>query len=168
MPATIGPGSSGDDVKRLQRVLVRMLLWNPFGPITGVFDSSLETSVKSFQQDNGLTADGIVGPVTWAKLPPYREASPTLRTGSTGPAVAWLQQALSGKDVQVQFPPYAGAVDGIFGPLTESATRALQTWANGSGSATGVVDDDTWFLWMTPGTAQQLTLEAACGLLRAL
>ena len=49
MPATIGPGSTGDDVKRLQRVLARHLLWNPFGPITGVFDASLETSVKAFQ-----------------------------------------------------------------------------------------------------------------------
>jgi peptidoglycan hydrolase-like protein with peptidoglycan-binding domain len=166
MPATIGPGSSGDDVKRLQRVLARMLLWNPFGPITGVFDASLETSVKSFQQDNGLTPDGIVGPTTWAKLPSYREASPTLRTGSMGPAVAWLQQALSGEDVLVQFQPYAGAIDGIFGPLTEQATRALQAWANVA--VTGIVDDDTWFVWMTPGSAQQLTLEAACGLLRDL
>jgi peptidoglycan hydrolase-like protein with peptidoglycan-binding domain len=166
MPATIGPGSSGDDVKRLQRVLSRMLLWNPFGPITGVFDSSLEASVKDFQQANGLTADGIVGAATWAKLPPYREASPTLRIGSTGPAVAWLQQALSGADVLVQFEPYTGAIDGIFGPVTENATRALQTWAEVT--PTGVVDDTTWFVWMTPGTAQQLTLEAACGLLRAL
>jgi peptidoglycan hydrolase-like protein with peptidoglycan-binding domain len=166
MPATIGPGSSGDDVKRLQRVLARMLLWNPFGPITGIFDASLETSVKSFQQNNGLTADGIVGPSTWAKLPPYREASPTLRVGSAGPAVAWLQQALSGQDVLVQFQPYTGAIDGIFGPDTETATRALQSWANVE--ATGVVDDATWFVWMTPGSAQQLTLEVACGLLRDL
>ena len=116
MPATIGPGSSGDDVKRLQRVLARMLLWNPFGPITGI-DASLETSVNAFQQNNGLTVDGVVGPSTWAKLPSYREASPTLRSGSTGPAVAWLQQALSGADVTIQFPAYAGAIDGIFGPL---------------------------------------------------
>ncbi|MGA7126167.1 MAG: peptidoglycan-binding domain-containing protein, partial [Chthoniobacterales bacterium] len=72
MPATISPGSTGDDVKRLQRVLARHLLWNPFGPITGVFDASLETSVKSFQQANGLVADGVVGPTTWAKLPSYR------------------------------------------------------------------------------------------------
>jgi peptidoglycan hydrolase-like protein with peptidoglycan-binding domain len=166
MPATIGPGSSGGDVKRLQRVLARMLLWNPFGPITGVFDSSLETSVKSFQQSNGLPADGVVGPATWAKLPPYREASPTLREGSAGPAVAWLQQALSGLDVLVQFQPYTGAIDGVFGPLTETATRALQSWADVA--VTGIVDDNTWFVWMTPGSAQQLTLEAACGLLRDL
>ena len=166
MPATISLGSSGDDVKRLQRALARMLAWNPFGPITGVFDASLQTSVKAFQQSNGLTADGIVGPATWGKLPAYREASPTLAKGSLGPVVGWLQQALSGKDVAIGFPPYAGAIDGVFGPLTETAARALQTWAGVA--VTGVVDDDTWFVWMTPGSAQQLTLEAACGLLRDL
>ncbi len=166
MPATIGPGSTGDDVKRLQRALARQLLWNPFGPITGVYDASLETSVKAFQQNEGLVADGIVGPATWAKLPPYREASPTLQQGASGPAVAWLQQALSGVDVVIKFPPYGGAIDGIFGPATATAVRALQSWAGVA--ATGVIDDNTWFVWMTPGSAQQLTLEAACGLLRDL
>jgi peptidoglycan hydrolase-like protein with peptidoglycan-binding domain len=166
MPATIGLGSTGDDVKRLQRALARQLAWNPFGPISGVFDASLETSVKDFQQSNGLTADGVVGPATWAKLPAYREASPTLAKGSLGPEVAWLQQALAGKDVAVDFTPYPGAIDGIFGPVTDTALRALQTWANVP--VTGVVDDATWFVWMTPGTAQQLTLERACGLLDKL
>jgi peptidoglycan hydrolase-like protein with peptidoglycan-binding domain len=166
MPATVGPGSSGDDVRRLQRAFARMLLWNPFGPINGTFDASLETSVTSFQQSNGLTVDGIVGPATWAKVPSYREASPTLQSGSAGPAVAWLQKALSGADVAIQFPAYGGSIDGIFGVATETAVRALQSWA-GVG-ASGVVDDNSWFIWLTPGSAQQLTLEAACGLLRDL
>lgn len=166
MPATISLGSTGDDVKRLQRVLARHLLWNPFGPITGTFDASLETSVKSFQQSNGLTVDGVVGPATWAALPAYREASPELKQGSKGPAVAWLQKALSGAVVVVEFVPYTGAIDGIFGPKTETAVRALQTWAGGA--ANGVVRDDTWFVWMTPGSAQQLTVEGACGLTNGL
>jgi peptidoglycan hydrolase-like protein with peptidoglycan-binding domain len=166
MPATIGPGSMGDDVKRLQRVLARHLLWNPFGPINRVFDATLEASVKSFQQSNGLTGDGVVGPATWAKLPSYREASPTLSSGSTGPAVAWLQQALKGADIGIQFPAYAGVIDGQFGPETLAALQGLQTWADVP--ASGVVDDVTWFVWMSPGSAQQLTLEAACGLLRNL
>lgn len=166
MPATISLGSTGDDVKRLQRVLARMLSWNPFGPITGVFDAALVTAVKAFQQSNGLTVDGTVGPTTWAALPSYREASPTLQQGSTGPAVAWLQQALAGAFIAIQFPPYADAIDGVFGPKTDTAVRALQTWAGTV--VDGVVSDDTWFTWMTPGSAQQLTLEGACGLLRGL
>ena len=167
MPQTIGPGSTGEDVKRAQRTFARQLLWNPFGPITGVFDASLETSVKSLQSDNGLPTTGIVDAATWAKLSPYQQASPTLRQGDTGPAVAWLQKALRGDYVAVEFTPYAGLIDGIFGPLTQAAVIALQRWA-GAASPDGVVSDDTWFTWLTPGSAQQLTLEGACGLTNGL
>jgi murein L,D-transpeptidase YcbB/YkuD len=166
MPASISLGSTGDDVKRLQRVLARQLLWNPFGPITGVFDASLETSVKSFQQSNGLVADGIVGPATWAALPSYREASPELKKGSEGPAVAWLQKVLAGQQFVIEFTPYSGAIDGIFGPKTDAAVQALQSWAGQP--ASGVVGDDTWFVWMKPGSASQLTLEAASNLTSGL
>jgi len=166
MAISIGLGATGDDVKRVQRALARQLLWNPFGPITGVFDVSLETSVKLFQQSNSLPATGVVDNATWAKLPNYKEGSPTLKVGDDGPVVGWLQQALKGQDILIQFTPYAGAVDGIFGPLTESAVKALQTWSGAT--ADGVVGDNTWFTWMTPGSAQQLTLENACGLLDKL
>jgi peptidoglycan hydrolase-like protein with peptidoglycan-binding domain len=166
MPSTISLGSTGDDVKRLQRVFARHLQWNPFGPITGVFDVNLENSVKSFQQAKGLAVDGIVGPATWSALPSYREASPEIKSGSMGPAVAWLQRALAGDDIVINFTPYGGAIDGIFGPQTESAVRALQTWAGLP--VDGIVGDNTWFTWMTPGTAQQLTLEGACGLTNKL
>jgi peptidoglycan hydrolase-like protein with peptidoglycan-binding domain len=80
--------------------------------------------------------------------------------------VAWLQKALAGSDVAVQFTPYPGAIDGIFGPMTDAAVRALQSWAGVS--VDGIVGDDTWFVWMTPGSAQQLTLEGACGLTNGL
>lgn len=166
MPSTISLGSTGDDVKRLQRVLARHLLWDPFGPITGTFDTGLGTAVKDFQQANGLTVDGIVGPATWAALPAYREASPELQQGRKGPGVAWLQKGLAGADVAVQFTPYSGAIDGIFGPQTDTAVRALQTWAGVT--VDGIVGDETWFVWMTPGSAQQLTLEGACGFTNGL
>ena len=101
MPATISLGSTGDDVKRLQRVFARHLLWNPFGPITGVFDEQLEISVKNFQSAQGLTVDGIVGPATWAALPAYRELRPRCSLGHTGPVVAFLQRVLAGKVIAV-------------------------------------------------------------------
>lgn len=166
MPSTISLGSTGKDVKRLQRVLARHLMWNPFGPVTGTFDAGVETAVKTFQQSQALIADGIVGPVTWAALPSYCEASPELRHGSTGPGVAWLQKTLAGANIAISFAPYGGPIDGAFGPLTETAVRAFQTWAGIA--ADGVVGDDSWFVWMAPGSAQQLTLEGACGLTAGL
>jgi len=77
-----------------------------------------------------------------------------------------LQKVLSGGSVPVQFVSYAGAIDGDFGPATDVAVRALQTW--GGVTVDGVVGDETWFVWMTPGSAQQLTLEGASGLTNGL
>jgi putative chitinase len=53
-------GSNGDDVKKLQAKLGLGTDGN-FGPGT-------DKAVKAWQQANGLTADGIVGDTTWAKL----------------------------------------------------------------------------------------------------
>jgi len=69
---------------------------------------------------------------------------------------------MRGAVVTISFPAYAGSVDGIFGPLTEAAVKGLQSW--GGAPATGIADDATWFIWLTPGSAQQLTVEGACGL----
>lgn len=163
MPSTVQLGSTGDDVKRLQRVLARSFVHNPFGPITGTFDAGLDAAVRLYQSSEGLVVDGIVGPVTWSHLPPYREASPRLQNGSTGPAVAWLQLVLSGHVIAPDWSAYTGPIDGRWGPLTDASLRDLQSVKGVT--VDGIVGDQTWFCWLTPGTAQQLTLEVACGLL---
>ena len=53
-------GSTGDDVKKLQELLGVDVI-GKFGPKT-------EAAVKGWQSANGLTADGIVGDATWAKM----------------------------------------------------------------------------------------------------
>jgi putative chitinase len=53
-------GSTGDDVVKLQKKL-------GVDPI-GKFGPKTETAVKSWQSANGLSADGIVGDGTWAKM----------------------------------------------------------------------------------------------------
>jgi putative chitinase len=53
-------GSKGDDVKKLQEKLGVEAI-GTFGPKT-------EAAVKAWQSAHGLTADGIVGPATWAKI----------------------------------------------------------------------------------------------------
>jgi N-acetylmuramoyl-L-alanine amidase len=54
-------GSVGSAVMELQNLLGDL-------PIDGKFGSLTERSVRFFQADNGLTADGIVGPLTWGAL----------------------------------------------------------------------------------------------------
>jgi putative chitinase len=53
-------GSEGEDVKKLQQKL-------GVDPI-GKFGPKTDAAVKAWQSANGLAADGVVGPATWAKL----------------------------------------------------------------------------------------------------
>jgi peptidoglycan hydrolase-like protein with peptidoglycan-binding domain len=59
-------GSKGEWVTGLQGQLQR-LGYDP-GAADGVFGRRTENAVKQFQRDQGLAADGIVGPRTWAVL----------------------------------------------------------------------------------------------------
>lgn len=65
-PRTLRKGNRGTDVERLQQLLNS----DPRYPtkVDGIFGADTESSVRAFQADNGLKADGIVGPETWAKL----------------------------------------------------------------------------------------------------
>lgn len=56
---TLRQGSSGSDVMEIQSLLEKM--GYNLGPIDGVFGLRTKETVKQFQRDNGLTADGIIG-----------------------------------------------------------------------------------------------------------
>ena len=64
--ATLRRGSTGPEVTALQQRLTD-LGFDPNG-IDGNFGPGTEAAVKAFQQANGLTVDGIVGPKTRAAL----------------------------------------------------------------------------------------------------
>lgn len=58
-------GSRGQIVRYLQAKLYSKLY--PIS-VDGIFGPNTESVVKEFQQANGLSADGIVGPKTWQKI----------------------------------------------------------------------------------------------------
>src|SRR5919204_469600 len=120
---TIQQGSTGNDVRRLQRIFVMMKELD-FTGIDGIFGPQTDALVRSFQQDNGLVVDGIVGPATWAKLPADPN-TPLLQEGSHGPVVKAVQEVLhtfaSGSGT-----PDPGPADGIFGPHTKAAVEGYQ------------------------------------------
>jgi hypothetical protein len=64
--ATLKRGSTGPEVTALQQRLLD-LGFNPNG-VDGIFGPGTESAVKAFQQAKGLTADGMVGPITRAAL----------------------------------------------------------------------------------------------------
>lgn len=120
-------GSSGAAVAHLQALLddhgANLAQDGKFGPLT-------LAAVETFQRDNGLPADGIVGAETWAALErtaTSSQASPTFASappgmlveGDHGPAVAHLQALLDEHGFHL-------AQDGIFGPETLAAVDAFQ------------------------------------------
>lgn len=65
---TLRRGSSGEYVTLLQTELINRGYSCGSAGADGKFGSGTEKAVKQFQQDHGLTADGIVGPMTWKAL----------------------------------------------------------------------------------------------------
>ena len=64
--ASYRKGDSGGTVTEIQK---RLRSWGYYdGAVDGVFGSKTEAAVKAFQKKNGLTADGVVGPMTLAAL----------------------------------------------------------------------------------------------------
>ena len=104
-------GSRGSAVSNLQQRL-KDLGYQP-GKVDGIFGSGTEKAVKAFQKDNGLTADGIAGAKTFAKLD-----NPTNNRGDNGsrptpPATNKGNEMLAWSDVDHLWPrgTYATVTD---------------------------------------------------------
>jgi cell wall-associated NlpC family hydrolase len=74
-PSKLELGSSGASVKQLQLELKQAGLYS--GPIDGHFGSQTDASLKKFQRQHGLKADGWAGPQTLAKLKGHSTGSST-------------------------------------------------------------------------------------------
>ena len=129
---TLRNGSQGNFVYLLQYLLTQ----NGYNiSVDGAFGQNTTNAVTAFQTANGLTADGIVGANTWRTLlvlPPQ----PTIRQGSRGTYVRYLQEKLTSK----LYP--LGNIDGIFGNGTKNAFVEFQN-ENGL-TADGIVGPITW------------------------
>lgn len=68
MLPTVRLGSKGGSVRLLQSKLKQLRFMGPGVVFQPVFDRQTEQAIKDYQRFAGLTADGIVGPKTWAAL----------------------------------------------------------------------------------------------------
>ena len=66
--STLQKGSEGKTVKALQILLIGYGHSCGSSGVDGDFGSATQKAVVSYQKANGLEADGVVGPMTWAKL----------------------------------------------------------------------------------------------------
>ena len=164
---TLSAGSTGESVSRLQATLKLLGFYQ--GDVDGNYSPTTQAAVSRFQSAAGIQIDGIAGPSTWRKLFPTPEdvstvaatpetgtapqeptgetvsepatpsvssGPPILRPDAEGPAVAQLQRELQALGY------YNGAIDGIYGEMTQSAVIAFQADQQIEGDA--IVGPSTW------------------------
>ncbi len=95
----------------------------------GQFSDQTASSVKSFQEQNDLNADGVVNAVTWVKLIVQTQQ------GSNGDAVVALQRQLNAHSAHLN-------VNGQFDAQTLAAVKSFQSRSRIA--TNGVADLDTW------------------------
>ena len=148
--AVLSQGSRGQNVLLLQFMLNVISAYYPEIPSViqdSLFETQTRNAVNEFQRRFGIAPDGVVGPITWARLfevyrgidqnvsippvapPPISTLPPypgvLIRRGSTGANVRIIQEYLN--VIRTMYPNIPQlAVDGNFGPLTEAAVIAFQ------------------------------------------
>ena len=137
---TLRKGYTGADVIAVQQKLKELGFYS--GSVDGVYGTGSIAAVKKFQQQNGLTADGLVGFRTYTALMSASTGSSsnsgsdnsssssdstsgqdyaegTLSYGSSGTEVKKMQQALKALGYNV-------SADGSYGALTQMAVTQFQ------------------------------------------
>ncbi len=133
--ASIPFGEKSDAVRKMQNALKKQGFYR--GTVDGSFGQATRSAVYRFQKSLGIKADGKPGNTTLTALYEGKSAINTVTTkkaaalkvkdphslyyGCTGSRVKKLQQALKAAGY------YKGAIDGVYGDLTELAVRKFQT-----------------------------------------
>lgn len=162
----LSKGMTGGQVKHLQELLVG-LGYNT-GGVDGVFGHETEMAVMDFQRSVGIVCDGVVGPITSAKLSEaYAAVSgkppiPVPANPASG-APAWpgrflvlTHPYLAGGDVRTWQGRMAERgwgldVDGLYGERSFSVCKTFQ--AEKGLTCDGIVGRQTWdAAWSAPIT----------------
>lgn len=125
-------GTTGSDtVKSVQTKLKALGLYS--GEITGNVGEKTEAAIKAFQSRYGLTADGIAGPQTLAKIDAvYSEKGGSSASSSSSSSGSGLKLGSTGTDVSnlqtdlTTLGYYWAEITGNFGSKTETAVKLFQ------------------------------------------
>ncbi len=115
------PSIAGPKVAAVQVALKRIGLYN--ATVDGVRGPLTRAAIVRFQSHRGLAVDGVVGPQTrraFGKRGRPAFGSRTMKRGDRGWDVAAMQYILARRG----YPP--GAIDAVFGPMTDTALRNFQ------------------------------------------
>lgn len=159
-PGTVlRPGSTGADVRNMQLKLNGV---NPvytainYQTVDGVFGVDMSNAVKRFQSQFGLTADGLIGPLTWDKIVSVNRGVNTdnntnvttqypgaiLTVGSRGNSVRFVQSYMNSINNYYNYRWPTLVIDGIYGQQTRQVVTAFQNKYNLTPD--GIVGPNTW------------------------
>ena len=135
-------GDMGEEVEEAQNRLAFYGYYD--GEIDGKFDNEVKQAVIKFQRRNDLSADGKIGPKTWAilstdtgvKLSDPTQPIESMTLGCSGLNVEKVQIALKNNYY------YNGEITGEFDSLTFKAVKNFQESAGLT--ADGIVGKRTW------------------------
>jgi peptidoglycan hydrolase-like protein with peptidoglycan-binding domain len=154
------PAAAGPKVAAVQVALKRLGLYN--ATVDGVRGPMTKAAIARFQRRRGLSVDGVVGPQTrraFGKRGRPVFGTRTMKLGDRGWDVAAMQYILARRG----YPP--GAIDAVFGPMTDGALRNFQR-AYGL-SADGVAGPVT-IAALRSGRGSRRTVPVANGAIRLL
>jgi peptidoglycan hydrolase-like protein with peptidoglycan-binding domain len=115
------PVAAGPKVAAVQVALKRLGLYN--ATVDGVRGPMTKAAIVRFQRRRGLAVDGVVGPQTrraFGKRGRPAFGTRTMKRGDRGWDIAAMQYILARRG----YPP--GAIDAVFGPMTDTALRNFQ------------------------------------------
>ena len=116
---------SADTVRDVQQKLKDLGIYS--GEVTGNIGAKTTAAIKSFQEKYGLTADGVIGNATLAKLNEVTSEKVTAAPAAT--PVASTVSAATVRDVQQKLKDlgmYSGSITGNAGQKTVAAVKAFQ------------------------------------------
>jgi tetratricopeptide (TPR) repeat protein len=137
-PAPSSPATTPEGLAQRLGILVRPSSGRPYlastGTAEGDRDSALDEAIRSFQADQGLTADGIAGPRTRAALEQAWEGGPGKRATHTAGATPGVVAPATAP----RFGRLLGARRFIQGSFLPLPAQQLQLDANVVEASTGI------------------------------
>lgn len=136
-------GKTGETVKYIQNKLINKGYFLGRTGADGIFGFQTEKAVRQFQIDNSLSADGIIGPLTWEKLEDSTIVISSsypgsiIGMGARGDNVVKIQKELIRRGYNVP-----GGTDGQYGSGCREIVKKFQS--DSGLEIDGVVGKRTW------------------------
>lgn len=146
-------------------------------PVDGTFGSQTARAVRSFQRNHGLTADGVVGPSTWAALG-VKGATKVLRRdsahhrsgggtggggGGGGGMPSAVTRAIAAADAIATAPYRYGGGHGSFQDSGYDCSGSVSYVLHGAGVLSSPLDSTALESYGAPGPGRYITIYANSG-----